>query len=203
MEVLFKKIDSAKQQKIINAALKEFAKNGYEKASTNKIVEEAQISKGSLYNYFGTKKGLYTYLSNYSAEIVGEIYELVDLKETDIFKKLEDIGLAKLNIQRRHPQVFDFLYAMTQEESKEVADLNQEKISAVYSEGLEKIYETVDYTKFKEDIDPKKAIDILNWTMFGFGNRAIETIDSVEEVEESYLREWEGYSLLLRKAFYK
>lgn len=46
-------------------------------------------------------------------------------------------------------------------------------------------------------------MDILNWSMFGFGKRAIEQIDSMDEVEESYLKEWEEYSALLKKAFYK
>ncbi|NQD68578.1 TetR family transcriptional regulator, partial [Bacillus haikouensis] len=34
-----------KQERIINAAMQEFVKAGFEKASTNEIVKEAQISK--------------------------------------------------------------------------------------------------------------------------------------------------------------
>ena len=41
----FEQLESEKKSHIINAALKEFAKNGYEKASTNNIVKEARISK--------------------------------------------------------------------------------------------------------------------------------------------------------------
>lgn len=54
-----------KQARIINAAMKEFVKSGYDKASTNKIVKEANISKGSLFNYFHSKKELYLYLIEY------------------------------------------------------------------------------------------------------------------------------------------
>lgn len=192
-----------KREQIINAALKEFAVNDYEKASTNKIVQEAQISKGSLYNYFHNKKGLYFYLIDYSAETVEKIYDVLDLTETDLFVRLEKIGIAKLKVQQRFPQVFDFLFAMAQEESKEVAGANQEKINLIYKEGLEKMYENIDYSKFKEELDVQKAIDILNWTLFGYGNQALEVIDSIEDVEESYLREWEDYSIILKKAFYK
>lgn len=203
MNPQFNHLKKEKQETIINAALKEFAENRYEKASTNKIVQEAGISKGSLFNYFENKKELYLYLTQYSAEIIEKIYEVVDLYETDLFKKLESIGIAKLKIQQQYPQVFDFLYAMTQEEAEEVAGVNQKKVNAIYKEGLEKIYENIDYSKFKDDVDVKKAMDILNWSMFGFGNRAIEQIDSMDEVEESYLKEWEEYSALLKKAFYK
>lgn len=203
MNPQFNHLKKEKQEIIINAALKEFAENKYEKASTNKIVQEAGISKGSLFNYFENKKELYLYLTQYSAEIIEKIYEVVDLYETDLFKKLESVGIAKLKIQQQYPQVFDFLYAMTQEEAEEVAGVNQKKVNAIYKEGLEKIYENIDYSKFKDDVDVKKAMDILNWSMFGFGNRAIEQIDSMDEVEESYLKEWEEYSALLKKAFYK
>jgi len=44
----------------MNAALKEFARNGYGKASTNEIIKQAKISKGSLFNYLIIKKN-YTY----------------------------------------------------------------------------------------------------------------------------------------------
>ena len=43
MNTRFYSLELEKQQRIINAALKEFARNGYEKASTNEIVKEAEI----------------------------------------------------------------------------------------------------------------------------------------------------------------
>ena len=36
----------------------EFAQSGFEKASTNEIVKRSNISKGSLFNYFNSKKDL-------------------------------------------------------------------------------------------------------------------------------------------------
>lgn len=203
MTSLFQQLASEKKNNIINAALNAFAKNGYEKASTNNIVQAASISKGSLYNYFGTKKGLYVYLVEMSAEIIEKIYDLVDLEETDIFVKIEAIGLAKLNIQREYPSVFDFLYSMAKEEAAAVVEMNQAKIQEIYSDGFQKIYENVDYNLFKEGVNPEKAIEILNWTMTGFGERAIATVEFTDELHDDYLKEWTEYSSILRQAFYK
>ncbi len=58
MTVISEKLKSLtldKQERIINASLAEFARNGYERASTNEIVKEAGISKGSLFVYFNNK----------------------------------------------------------------------------------------------------------------------------------------------------
>lgn len=58
----FNNLKPEKQKQIINTAIKELVRNGFEKASTNEIVKRANISKGSLFNYFNSKKDLYLYL---------------------------------------------------------------------------------------------------------------------------------------------
>ncbi len=59
MNAKFFDVKKAKQDAIINAALKSFALNGYKKTSTDVIVREAGISKGLLFHYFISKQGLY------------------------------------------------------------------------------------------------------------------------------------------------
>lgn len=183
--------------------MKEFVQSGFEKASTNKIVKDAGISKGSLFNYFNSKKDLYLYLIDYAGQTIDIIYEQIDYSETDLFKRIEKLGLAKLQIQQRVPQVFEFLGSLTKEDSVLVKDDIKQTIDKIYGEGLEKMYENIDYSKFRDDIDIEKAIEILNWTMFGFGEKAISQLDSFENVGEEYLEEWETYSEILKKSFYK
>lgn len=62
----FQNLDNIKQSRILNAALQEFAENGYEQASTNQIVKNAGIGKGILFYYFKTKKDLYQYLIDHA-----------------------------------------------------------------------------------------------------------------------------------------
>ncbi|GEM01866.1 regulatory protein, tetR family [Halolactibacillus halophilus] len=49
MTTTFHNVEPDKQQRIIEAAMKHFAENGYKDASTNKIVKEAGIGKGMLF----------------------------------------------------------------------------------------------------------------------------------------------------------
>ena len=65
MKDKFFNIPLEKQNKIINSALAEFAKNGYTKTSINDIAKSADVSKASLFYYFNTKKELYLYLYEY------------------------------------------------------------------------------------------------------------------------------------------
>ncbi|WP_147535782.1 TetR/AcrR family transcriptional regulator [Bacillus marasmi] len=202
----FYKLKEVKQELIINSAIKEFVKSGFDKASTNEIVKEANISKGSLFAYFQSKKGLYIFLIEYGSQIIGSLYEHIDLNETDLFKRLENIGIQKLHIHKRYPLVFDFLASTVQEESIEVKDIIKDKVDSIYAGGKDIIYKNIDYTKFREGIDIEKAIEILNWTMFGFGEKAIHQINSFENIGEfgdQYLKEWERYSEILKYSFYK
>ena len=73
MNFQFDRLNPEKKERIINAALKEFAQNGYEKASTNEIIKEAEIAKGSLFNYFNSKKELYLFLLDYVTKIIEEL----------------------------------------------------------------------------------------------------------------------------------
>ncbi|MHC0551792.1 TetR/AcrR family transcriptional regulator [Salinicoccus sp. CNSTN-B1] len=195
-----------KQEDIINAAMREFVQSGFERASTNEIVKKAEISKGSLFNYFNSKKVLYIYLIEYCVQIIEGIIEQIDLNEADIFKRIENIGIKKLCIQQKFPQVFDFLISAKQEESAEVRDIIKEKIDPVYDESTKRMYENIDYSMFREDIDIGKAIEILNWTMFGFGEKGLSQVDTFENISEfgeQYLKEWKSYSEILKHSFYK
>ena len=70
----FFNLDEEKQTRIINAGLKEFALNGYDGAKTDNIVQEAGISKGLLFHYFGTKKDFYLFLFEYTVDLCKNRY---------------------------------------------------------------------------------------------------------------------------------
>lgn len=139
----------------------------------------------------------------YSVQVIETIYEQIDFNETDIFKRIEKLGLKKLQIQKKYPKVFDFLISLTHEESEEVKDDINQRVNSIFDVGIVKIYENIDYSKFREDIDIQKTIEIINWTMFGFGQKAVNQLNTFEEVGEEYLKEWESYSNILKNSFYK
>lgn len=55
MEPAFEHLPREKQLRILNAAMKVFARNDYRHASTDDIAAQAGISKGLLFYYFHNK----------------------------------------------------------------------------------------------------------------------------------------------------
>lgn len=68
----FKRLDSDKQDRIIRAAVAEFADRGYELANTNRIAKRAKISVGAIFHYFNTKENLFLYIVHYSSALIEE-----------------------------------------------------------------------------------------------------------------------------------
>ena len=199
----FHSLEAEKQERVINAALKEFARNGYEKASTNEIVEEAGISKGSLFNYFNSKKELYLFLLDYVAEMIEKIYAQVDWNETDFFERMRQMGLVKFKIYKRFPQAFDFLKALAHEDAAEVKCEIRKMGKDLIESGLERGYQNIDWSKFREDIDREKMISIINWTMLGFAELYRDKVDSFGDVGVEVLSESDEYFDILKRCFYK
>ncbi|HGI3989566.1 TPA: TetR/AcrR family transcriptional regulator [Streptococcus agalactiae] len=202
----FNNLKPEKQKQIINAAIKEFVRNGFEKASTNEIVKRANISKGSLFNYFNSKKDLYLYLIEYSSKAIVNLNEEIDLSETDLFKRIERVALQKFYVQQKYPQAFEFLASTKQEEFVEVKDIIKQRLNPIYNQAINKLYKDIDYSKFREGVDIEKAIEILNWTMFGVGEKGLKelfTFDDIGRFGEKYLEEWNVYAELLKYSFYK
>ena len=83
----FFNLSEEKKNKIIKAANKEFARVPLEQASIKNIVEDAEIARGSFYQYFDSKEDLLKFLLEEEMEKVDEFAKQA-LKETsgDIFE---------------------------------------------------------------------------------------------------------------------
>lgn len=69
--------------------------------------------------------------------------------------------------------------------------------------GLERGYQNIDWTKFREDFDREKVINIINWTMLGFAEEYMNRLDSIEDVGMEILHEADEYFEILKRCFYK
>ncbi|MBU0728516.1 MAG: TetR/AcrR family transcriptional regulator [Proteobacteria bacterium] len=58
----FRNLPEDKRWRIIDAAVHEFARNGYQGASLNNIVRQLGIAKGSLYQYFKNKEAIFLFI---------------------------------------------------------------------------------------------------------------------------------------------
>lgn len=195
-----------KRDRILNAAMNEFSK-GFKKASTDVIVREAGISKGLLFHYFNTKKDLFLFLHEYALKMVlAEFFSLINLKQRDILERWRQIVLLKIDLVHKYPAIFAFITAVYLRENDD-ATVEIKERKADFSENVyAKLFNDVDVSLFKDDIDPKKAIDVIVFTMEGYAAREASPEKTLEDYEPEYdrfLKEVDEYISLLRRCFYK
>lgn len=203
----FLNLDTEKQDRIINAAIKEFAQKGYDHASTNEIVKEACISKGLLFHYFGNKKQMYFYLFDYCNKIIAdEFYKKINLAETDFFARIRQGVKIKVELLTTYPEIFKFLEEAFLEDSTEIKVEFEKKKKELNDINIGKIYEGIDISKFREDMDIKKILKIITYTFEGLSNEALYKAKLTPTHEMDYQKiqkEAEEYFEILTKAFYK
>ena len=83
-------LPEAKKQVIRQAAIKEFARVPFDKASINQIIQNADISRGSFYTYFEDKQDVVRYIFEDNARLLKECCEKeLERNEGDFFGMLE------------------------------------------------------------------------------------------------------------------
>ena len=202
----FYSLEPEKRERIMNAAMEEFERNGFAKASTNTMVKEAGISKGSLFHYFHNKKDLYLFLFEYVMEITSEVFEKINWEQTDIFERMREVTLLKFEIIHSFPQAFNFLKTVIEEDAAEVSKEIAAKMALFTESAFSRVYENIDYSKFRNDIDIAKTIEIINWTIQGFGDRHRELSKGlrIEAIEiETVVGEMDEYFVLMKRCFYR
>ena len=88
----FMNLPPEKQEKLLEAATREFSSRPFNEASINQIIKEAGIPRGSFYMYFQDKEELFRYLlRGYVDQMVMVIEELLLRRKGDIFQALLDL----------------------------------------------------------------------------------------------------------------
>ena len=197
----FLALSDEKQKKIINAALQCFGKFGYEKTSVNDIAVAAHISKASVFQYFGSKKGLYIYLTEYCEHLVKESFDKTVLDEkTDLFDRILASGRMKMESLKKQPYITQFIVSMWEETSLEVRDV----LTAI-TEDAGKFREDLvlredDTLKFKNPADAEPVFRMLLLMAEGYAARYRNAGEFAFDI---VMDEFEKNVAVLRNNFYK
>ena len=167
----FLNLPMEKQNLIVDAALKTFAMYGYKKTSISDIASTAGISKAMVFHYFGTKKELYLYLVNTCVDSIStEVVEKFDESIIDLFDRILYTSKLKMDLMKKHPYVSSFIQSAYFENDDEV----KEELRTIFSKddgktiGKKITFEGADFSKFKDDIDPKLVLNMLDWISEGY-----------------------------------
>lgn len=206
----FLNLATDEQNRVIEAALEEFANKDYEAASLNNIITMAGISKGSMYHYFAGKEDLYLYL----VESVMELKSLFlgqalaeaghQRSEINFFENLEFQMLTSVDFAvqyyRQH-QLGLRLQRMVEGPLKEklVGDLNR-----AFEDYLKEMVDhAIEKGEIRDDFDKNFVIRILKFTLMRFTEIYPDYSEFTTADSNVLKEEIRKLSLFLRKGLQK
>jgi len=202
-------LEREKRDRIINAALREFSTKGFKNASTNEIVKKAGISKGALFHYFSSKQDLFAFLYRYCSDFFMEtVLPHINDMPVDVFDRWMAFTALKIEIAAQYPAMADFMQSAYWEDAFETQGFLKAEFDRFSNDFYQKIYNGIDFSKFKPDIDTAKALQIIWWVLEGYSlAKQKEPLDlsklNSEEFLRSLINEIESYLNMLKSAFYK
>ena len=133
---------------LLAATARVFVKEGYARASTNKVAETAGVSIGSLYQYFPSKKALV------SAVIDRHMGEMIDLVRTSLVRvaqlPLEDAARELVRVMIDAHRIEPKLHRVLVEQIPRIGNLEQ--IESIDDEGIDLVRAYLETHRSKIDV---------------------------------------------------
>ncbi|MGB8454940.1 MAG: TetR/AcrR family transcriptional regulator [Anaerocolumna sp.] len=165
----FYELIEEKQLAIINAGFEVFGSNEYKRASTDEIAAKAGISKGLLFYYFHDKLTFYMFLYEYAEEFLRT--NIVDdslCEVTDFFELLLQVTISKYKLLRKNPYLLEFIIRTLYTKEEKLVKLVKEQNKNFPVNSFNEYFNKIDFTKFKEEINPQEILQMLNWLLAGY-----------------------------------
>lgn len=162
--------DPAKVQRILASAMHNFAVHGYRTTKTDVIAQEADVSKGIIFRYFGNKAHLFVaVLQQAFDKIEGVADYSVWHNSTDLVEMIVRATKYKIELQLQYPDEFGVLmdgYVIAEKAPKEVKD----GIKAVYARATnvslqELITPVLDRLELRPEVDYDLVYTMMTMVM--------------------------------------
>jgi AcrR family transcriptional regulator len=163
----FEKLKEPKKNRIYESAINEFTQFGYNEANTIKIAFNSGIAKGSLFNYFASKKGCFLYILNIAVDkiLLNIKNKLEEIDSKDLFECITLMFNAKIALYKELPMEMNFIISAFSEKSEEIkGELNQ--IALRYTKANESLryeifIEALKALNLRDDISIEKVYTII------------------------------------------
>lgn len=100
-------VDPAKREAIVSAAIASFFKHGFGGTSIEQIAADAGVSKVTVYNHFGDKRGLFTAAVEHECSRLRAHFSIQEIDRDTLREQLTAIGTAMVAFLSR-PEMVQF-----------------------------------------------------------------------------------------------
>lgn len=176
-------INPTTQEKILEAAEKEFLEKGFEKAKIYTIAKEAGINHAMVHYYFGTKENIFDIIFRNKIELLAKQLGKSFDEGDNFFFQLEKAIDSHFDFIDSNPNILLFLLREVSGDSKQLKVLKsivRPKVEGI----LQKLDTAIERETKKGTIRPVNAIDLL-LNVVAMNASSFLIMSVIEKVEEN------------------
>jgi AcrR family transcriptional regulator len=180
----FERLPEAEKLSILKACIEEFAQKGYEKASTNAIVQTSGIPKGTLFFFFGNKKNLYLYVIDHAVTLYTQmtLQSSVEMPD-DLFERLLFLGRERMKFALNQPQLYKLFYNAFINTPEDIQNELRQRYSASYTPSMQMLTTGLDHSRFKPDVNVDKVIELIYLILEGLLSKSVPVFQKLKPAE--------------------
>jgi AcrR family transcriptional regulator len=201
----FYNLAEEKREEIRQVCLDEFIRKGYRNASTNTIVEQLGIAKGSLFYYFDGKEDIYRYLvEDAHGRFSRGMAEALEIWPDDILLRLRELTRAGVKLFRRLPREYRLLSGLLDRETAALRDGFLQKLGQSSAEQFSALLEGVDTNRFR--FGREETVRLLQWVYTGIKLEILQFPDDADDpgaLERRLLQRVDQAVEMLRHSIYR
>lgn len=157
--------DPQKEQRILITSASLFGQHGYRETKTDQIAEEAGVSKGLLFHYYGNKGGLYHATYTYASDF---FYQRIDYSvwtnASDLLEMVVEATKYKIELQLKYPREFAFLMKSYTEMQTLPEPLRKEMVQRLnqdFSRSMNLTDEVIGKLPLRKEVQEKDVIETI------------------------------------------
>ncbi|MBU1145477.1 MAG: TetR/AcrR family transcriptional regulator [Firmicutes bacterium] len=184
--------EKSSRTKILEAALSEFGTYGYKEASTNRIYPIAGVSKGTIFKIFISKSMLFYEVYKKSLErMLLHMNEISYSNTRDIFEKITEMILWKLEYSKKHPFDTKILLEGTGNPPREIKSLVATHLRDLTKLSMRMFFEDIPMDNIRDEFTKEDVIKYVEIAVAGiqttYINRELD-IDYLNSIREDTIR---------------
>ena len=161
-----------------------------------------------LFYYFNSKRELFDYLIQYGTEFVlNEYLYKIDGNQTDFIEKYAQAGMVKKQAVLKNPHMFNLFGNIYLNKSKfQIDEELIDKLDHVRQIGFKKLYDNIDTSLFREDVESQEVIKLIQWSMDGYEKELVSKLEGqeIQDVDmEPYWEDFYKFLKVLKRIYYK
>lgn len=204
MKKAFENLRESKRNRIIAACVREFGEKGYEGSALDRIIADAGISKGGLYEYIESKEALYLYIVGLTYD---ELYDYIERRISTekiplppgIVERMRLVAEIAVDFYIHHPHYIEIIVGTNHLPDAALAG----KVRGLFLGRFLRLFGDADFSLIPYDRD--RVLELLTWlllkTRYDFLVEFRADRDDVL-VRRRYLEKWDFYVAVLRNGLY-